>query len=406
MGRTLDGLEALDGVIEAKARELGSARGDLWGQNQIMGTAAAWGGVPTREQIGRQAELHDRVQTRQGELAELKAERSVVARDVPALLRIEDLGAFRTLPEAEQTAALREATDGVLADIAATRGNLEDGDFNLWTVDGVRDVAAAGLGLEGERAEWVADRAAGERRSEALWAGGEAVLGLGLAVAGTVATGGLGVGLVAAGLAVGTHGAIDATGDYLRDRAGSNTALDPSAGLLPEGAEGHWGFVAAAWVGAGLETAAVGSAIRALRAGGDVAGVARAIGRSEDFVRATLDASRVNRFATSVLSDAAFDARYGAKVADAVTVLRPTEDGAGLAAEIVTRRGLAPEARQAAIRHEMAHVAQLADPALTDDMARLTETGLARWADMPDARAHRRSSAPSCASRSTPASGC
>ena len=237
MGRALDGVEALDGVIEAKVRELGPARRDLLDGDRITGCAAAWGGLPTRERIEEQAELHGRVQTPQGEMVDREAERSGVARDVPAPLRIEEPGALRAPYEADRAAVLREAAEGVLAEDAATRGDIEDGDlsaFRPWTT----------CATSPPRAGWVADRASGERRSDVFGVCGEALLDLGLAEAGTVASGGLG--LAAAGLALGAHGAVEAAGDHPLDRAGSNTALDPSGGLLHgEGSPGAMTPVAA-----------------------------------------------------------------------------------------------------------------------------------------------------------------
>jgi hypothetical protein len=49
-----------------------------------------------------------------------------------------------------------------------------------------------------------------------------------------------------------------------RNRAAAN--LDPNGGLIPRGAVGSWAFVAATWIGGGLDAATVGNAIRALRA--------------------------------------------------------------------------------------------------------------------------------------------
>ena len=396
MEQTIEGLQALDDEIEEAQARVDALESDRFWSDFNAGMSAGMGGgvyIPSQGQLERRQELQANLDAARTELAHLKAERSVVARDFPALLRVENLDTFETLPQARQMETLREAADGVLDDIETTRDNIEDGDFNLWTMDGVRETTAAGLGIEGQQAEWLGEKLSSERRSEAIWAVGEAVVGIGLAAAGAVVTVGsggtltpLGAGLAAAGLAVGTAGAIDVTSDYLRNRAASDTALDPTGGLLPEGAEGHWGFVAAAWIGVGLEGAEVLRAINALRAGTkSVSEVAGLLGQSDEFVEATLAASRVNRFASSVLSDAAFDARFGSSAADAVTVIRPTRDGTGFAAEIITRRGLSPEARRAAVQHEMAHIAQLADPEFAGDVARLTASDLARWGSMSDA---------------------
>src|SRR5262249_61872748 len=97
---------------------------------------------------------------------------------------------FRRMSPQEQTTALRGAADHVLRDIATTRSHIEDGDFNLWMMDGVRNTTAAGLGVTGERLGWVQDRAGAERRTDAAWKIGESALRIGLAVGGAFFTGG------------------------------------------------------------------------------------------------------------------------------------------------------------------------------------------------------------------------
>ena len=380
LNRALERLAPLDRQIADKQREVDDARWNLFGVNQMVGMQSQYG-VPTSDTLDLQKQAYDALRQRQAELAQLNAQRADAARDFPLVLRIENLDQFRGMSPQDQTAALRGAADQVLRDIATTRENIENGDFNLWMMDGIRNTTAAGLGITGERLGWVQDRAGAERRSDAAWKIGEAALTIGLAVGGAFFSGGASLALLGASAALGVHSAADMTSEYFRNSAAANTDLDPNAGLIPPDAVQHWGFVAAAWIGVGLDVAAVGSAIRALRAGQSVADAAKALGVSEDALRATIRAAEVNDFRASVMGSEAFNARFGSNAADAVTVLRPNGRG-GMMAEIVTRGGIGREAQAAAVREEMAHLQQLADPALAPHFRRLAEDNLARWSQM------------------------
>jgi hypothetical protein len=57
-------------------------------------------------------------------------------------------------------------------------------------------------------------------------------------------------GATAFGLGVGS--AISETGQYLTNQSGTNTDIDPNQSLMPQDMKGHWGWVVASWVGAGL----------------------------------------------------------------------------------------------------------------------------------------------------------
>jgi hypothetical protein len=205
-------------------------------------------------------------------------------------------------------------------------------------MDGVRNATAAGLGVQGEQLRWLDDRATGERRSDAAWKIGETALTIGLAVGDAFFSGGTSLALLGASTALGVHGAADTTADYLRDRAAANSDLDPGGGVIPQGAVGSWAFVAVAWIGVGLDAAAVGNPIRALRAGGSIAGAAKTLNVGEDALRATIRASKVNNIRVSELGGEAFNARFGSDAADAVTLLRPNGRG-GMAAEIAAAPG-------------------------------------------------------------------
>src|SRR5262245_30185789 len=326
LNRALEQLAPLDRQIAAKQREVDDARWNFFGVNQMVGMQSQYG-APTSDTLALQSQAYDTLRQRQAELAQLNARRADAARDYPLALRIENLDQFRGMSPQKQTAALRGAADQVLRDIATTRSNIEDGDFNLWMMDGVRNTTAAGLGVTGERLGWVQDRAGAERRTDAAWKIGESALMIGLAVGSAFFTGGASLALLGASAALGVHSAADQTSEYFRNSAAANTDLDPNAGLIPQDLVGHWGFVAAAWIGVGLDAAAVTSAIRAIRAGQTIADAAKTLGISEEALQATIRASQVNDFRASVMGSEAFNARFGADAADAVTLLRPNGRG-------------------------------------------------------------------------------
>jgi hypothetical protein len=377
LNSALQRLAPLDRQIADKQREVDAARWNFIASSYVVGQSQGM----SPHAIEAQSQAYDALKLRQAELAQLNAQRADAARDFPLVLRVDNLDQFRGMSPQDQTTALRGAADQVLRDIATTRSNIEDGDFNLWMMDGVRNTTAAGLGVTGERLGWVQDRAGTERRTDAAWKIGEAALTIGLAVGGAFFSGGASLALLGASAALGVHSATDVTSEYFRNSAAANTNLDPNAGLIPQDAVGHWGFVAAAWIGVGLDAAAVGSAIRALRAGQSIADAAKTLGIGEDALRATIRAAEVNDFRASVMGSEAFNARFGADAADAVTLLRPNGRG-GMMAEIVTRGGIGPQAQAAAVREEMAHLQQLADPALASHFNRLSEENLARWSQM------------------------
>ena len=378
LDRSLKQLAPLDRRIADKQREVDRAHWDFLASGHAV--ARSEGGKQQQRAIEDQRRAYDALQLRRAELAQLRAQRAVAARDFPLVLRVENLDQFRGMSLQAQTAALRGAADQVLRDIAITRSNIEDGDFNLWMMDGVRNTTAAGLGVTGERLRWIQDRAGAERRTDAAWKIGEAALMIGLAVGGAFVSGGASLALLGGSAALGVHSAANVTSEYFRNSAAANTDLDPNAGLIPQDAVGHWGFVAAAWIGVGIDAAAVGGVIRALRAGQSVADAAKTLGVSEGALRATIRASELNDFRASVMGSEAFNARFGSNAADAVTLLRP--NGRGMTVEIVTRGGIGTKAQAAAVREEMAHLQQLADPALAPHFSRLSEQNLARWPQM------------------------
>jgi predicted RND superfamily exporter protein len=79
-------------------------------------------------------------------------------------------------------------------------------------------------------------------------------LGIGATVLSSGALGGPGIQVLGAtmgwvGLGIGLGDAIATTDAYFVNQAGTNTNLDPSKTLMPQDMKGHWGWVAASWVG-------------------------------------------------------------------------------------------------------------------------------------------------------------
>jgi hypothetical protein len=211
--QALTQLAPLDQQVADKQKQVNDA---YW--NFVASSYAAEGG--SQWAIHAQSKIYGTFKQRQAELAQLKAQRAVAARDFPLALRIDNRDQFRHMSNHDQTAVLRGAADGVLNDIAITRANIANGRFNLWMIDAVRNAAAAGLGVQGQQLRWVEDRATGERRTDAAWKIGETALTIGLAAGGAFFSGGTTLALLGASKALGVHGAADATADYLRDRAG------------------------------------------------------------------------------------------------------------------------------------------------------------------------------------------
>jgi hypothetical protein len=211
--QSLTQLVPLDQRVADKQKQVNDA---YW--NFVASSYAAEGG--SQWAILAQSKIYGTFKQRQAELAQLKAQRAIAARDFPLALRIDDRDRFRHMSNRDQAAALRGAAEEVLNDIATTRANIANGRFNLWMIDAVRNAAAAGLGVGGQQLRWVEDRATGERRTDAAWKIGETALTIGLAAGGAFFSGDTSLALLGANRALGVHGAADATADYLRNREG------------------------------------------------------------------------------------------------------------------------------------------------------------------------------------------
>lgn len=322
------------------------------------------------------------------EIAALQQQRAEAAGDTPIALRISDPEEFRKKSPADQSGDLKSIADDVLKDIQKTRKNIDDGDFDFWTMPGVMNATAAGLGLQGRELEWAQKKSGWEGKKDAIASGAGAVLGIGLAVGAIFASGGLA--LLLGGAAVGV-GAIDAamtTEDYLRKDAAANMSLDPSGGLLSPDEVPSIGWVVAAWVGVALDAASAVKAARAFAKTRDIAKAAEILEIPVEKAQALLEAAsrgkNIGALKTAMLADTAFEARFGNQMAEAATVLKRNPKG-GFDIEIVVRAGADPATRATAVAEEMRHMAQLSDPRFADDLARLTEEALADWPKLSEA---------------------
>ena len=405
---TVTALQDVDRRIAAVEAELSDARGralraDLTNPAMYLNPTLGTTWMSTPGQNAARAEIA----TLSAELDQLQLERIAAAQDFPLLLRV-DLDSFTGSTQAQQVAMLRSETESVLEDIETTRQNVLDGDFNLWTNSALRSTVTQGLGLSPERTEWVEAKARSDARWEAVTSIGTAVLGVGLAIGGaalapftagssltaTVAGGTM----IAAGVGIGVYDAVTETQKYLRDQAATNTALDPNAGLLPPEDAGHWGWVALAWVGVGIDAAEAVAAVSKLARAGTAVGdllqttpeatralddVAQQLGVSSRVLREALQGAGGDALSTRVLSPTDFARAFGSQAGEAVTLVDRAADGT-VSVQVVFREGLSPGERLLALSEETVHVRQLTDPANARHADNLSEANLARWAEFGD----------------------
>ena len=373
--RAMEQLQPLERQIAARQKQVDEA---YW---MFVASSYAVGDGALKWALDAQSKAYDALKQRQAEFAEIRAQRAVAARDFPLVLHIDNLDQFRRMDHRDQIVALRAAADGVLKDIATTRSNIGNGQFNLWMMDGVRNATAARLGVQGERLRRVEDRATGERRTDAAWKIGETAFTIGLAVGGGVLSGGVGLILLGASTALGLQGAIRTTEEYLQTSAAANTDLDPNAGLIPQDLKGGLGWVAASWIGLGLDATAVVAGIKAWQAGARLSQVAKGLNVDTKVLQAATEEAEISGLATRIVSAADFTARFGIDSAQGTTLLRVANSGR-IEVEFVTRADLSQAERRAALAEEFTHLQQLNDPAMRNKMLKLSEENLAGWHEM------------------------
>jgi hypothetical protein len=393
-------LEDLDQQLEQAKRDRMAIDIAAGQSNQGMAIAALVSGDARKhfeEQLKAQQVAHDRVQ-------QLEQQRKAVLAQYPLLARVNP-AEFNQLSEQEQAKVLHEACGEVLEDIAATRKNLMKGKINLWQLTPLIHATNEGLGIQPQQAEWIAEKASSEQKWDIASKIGLGALALGLGIAATIATGGLALALGIGAVAVGGIDATLTTEEYFRNQAATNTDINPEESLMPQDMKGHWGWVVASWVGAGLDIGAAVKAARLLKAGMQVDEVIEITSKthniSADALRAAYEASGtassdpkvLKQLLTSalpreiaqqtqqglkvtVLEPAEFFERFGSASSDASTVLHQGKNG--LEVEVFVRKGADP----VSMMEEAAHIAQTTDKSLTDKMAKLSEENLANWAKM------------------------
>jgi hypothetical protein len=209
----------------------------------------------------------------------------------------------------------------------------------------IRHATAAVLSVEGELLKWIESRGTKEGRIEMAWELGEAVLSFGLVVAGSYFTGGLGAILLIGSALLSGYSALSQTNELIKANAATNTALDPTAGLLPPRNE------AATELGVGVNV-----------------------------LETTMNYAKGNVLNVLLMEAGEFSAKYGDDV-QAVTLLKAGQGGK-VNVEIISSKGVTQEARQAALAEEFVHLQPLANPVMRAKMLKLTEENLANWPQM------------------------
>jgi hypothetical protein len=385
-------LAALDQQIQAAETEAQKAQGHF---------------APTLvvdEVVGQNPEKWNAARARK---AQLEAKRNQVLTQYPLLSRI-DPAEFNRLDEAQQTAKLREACGGVLNDIQATRDNLIQGKINLWSLAPLVATTNEGLGIQPEQAEWVAQKVKSDRTWDTASKVGTAALSIGLAVGGTVLGGPLGTAMAWGAFGVGVGGAASETNQYLINQSATNTNLDPNKSVVPQDMKGHWGWVVASWVGAGLDFGAAVQATRMLKAGMEVDQAIKILSAQHKIPAEELkaayrtaekgasDPKTLEKLLKSampeklakqangllktprILEPAEFAQKFGSERADAVTNFTKGKDGV-TRAEVFFRKGGNP----LSMREEAVHLTQLAEGGNTaKKIGMLTEENLSKWPQM------------------------
>jgi hypothetical protein len=346
--------------------------------------------------------------------AQLEQQRKVLLTQYPLLSRIENPAEFNKLTE---------ACGGVVKDIATTRQNLVKGKLNLWSMSPLVGVTTEGLGIQPEQMKWVSEKVKSDQTWDIASKVGLGVLSIGLAVGATLLSGGLlglpameGVAAVmsASAFGIGLGSAISETNQYFTNQSATNTNLDPNKSIMPQDMKGHWGWVAASWVGAGLDFASAVHAVRLLKQGMEVDKVISMMTKAKgqnlkpEELKALYESSygtlgkhasnpnTLRRILNSALSPEVetalgksfkpkpmnalkFEEKFGSQSSDAVTVLTKDKNGV-LKPQIFFKEGGNP----LAIREEAAHLSQVLgkDKGLTEKLGQLTEENLTRWPKM------------------------
>ena len=398
----LDKISTVNKEIEAKEKELLLARAVLYtgyadqlmkfGNPALIPNAVLDSLIKKGQLIDTKQNEAERVEALKKEIAALNAKRIAAAGPFPLALRIEDPEAFKKQDGAANAAELQKICTDIQEDIQTTRENVDDGDFNFWTMPDIAGTAMASMGLQGDQLKWAQERMRAEGIEDMVWSGAEAIVTIGLAIGAIFASGGTALVLGGAALVVGGVSAANITEEYFRKGSASNIALDPTQGLLDPKDVPHWGWVVAAWVGVGLDVAGTAAAVKATRQAVDilkgaqdlsegseaVLKAAKLMNTTPDVILASLKGRKASSFKVAMMGEEAFDAAFGRTASEAATVIQKAADGS-YSATVVVRSGADPLVRQMAVAEEMRHIAQLNDPKFADDIVHLTEEALANW---------------------------
>ncbi len=392
-----------DGLVAAAEKRLDDAEAAIDAAETEDPTQM--GANPDLEDARAAAEeaVADAKAARDTEIGTLESLKTTVVEPFPLALRLEPARrrAMAAASAPPASGAFSGTVDEVIQNISDTRANLDSKSLDLWALDGMRNAAIAALGVQGVRLGWIQEKVKRAKRRKLIEGVALAALSIGLAVGAAFATGGVALVLIGASIAVGTYDAVKTTQDYFMLSAAAGTALDPTGGLLDPELVPHWGWVAVAWGGVVLDGFDAVKAIRALvslKGLDDAADLARL--SDEDWgdmlrhlgiddakhaeytriLKEAVNLGGVRSVSTQLMSETAFDARFGSDAAEAVTLMRHDEAG-NLYVEIVARAGASPDARNAAIKEEMAHLIQITkDPELKRAALKLTEDQLDNWA--------------------------
>lgn len=222
------------------------------------------------------------------EIETLRRQQAIEQAKYPILGRFQssdDLAGLMKLDSSVLLARLGGEMPGILSSIDATRRNIQREKLNLWKIQPLVEATIMGLGITDKAQQKVIlDHQKALAKSETI---SDIVLGvfsIGLAIGAAFATGGLalGLGLGAAGL--GFYDAVRMTEKYMVEADASNTEQNPALSLLSPDQAMHWGWLAVAWAGVGLDVFDVakaakvaGTATRDVAAGKKIATAAEEI---------------------------------------------------------------------------------------------------------------------------------
>jgi len=197
-------------------------------------------------------------------LEALSQQRAVVLTQYPMLARVKPED-FIKLKDEEMLARLGGELPGILKDIAETRQNVADDEINLWSLNQIVDATIAGLGIQSEaKRKVIQDKAKSEAKKKTIKEIVKTIFMVGLGLAAAFVGGPLGLAFAAGALGLSLYDAIEQTRQYAILKPASNTDIDPSKSLVPPEQVPGWGWLVVAWVGVGIDAAAVVKAVSSI----------------------------------------------------------------------------------------------------------------------------------------------